>query len=234
MGSLVRAAEACLDAALAYRTPFVSGKDSLNNQFTTEDGRTIQIPPTLLISGIGIVHDTERCITMDAKRAGNALVLVGMTHGRMGGSHRCMLGAVDGADSSLPQVDLQAGPAAARAVAACIARGLVASAHDCSEGGVLVAAAEMAFGGGLGLKLDLHAMPCASPLPMQVRAFCEDPSRYLLEVPLDRLTALQQALGPVPHAVIGRLDDGGMLTVAGETVPVDALREAWNRGGEGW
>ena len=234
MGSLVRAAEACLDAALAYRTPFVSGKDSLNNQFTTEDGRTIQIPPTLLISGIGIVEDTERCVTMDAKRAGNTLVLVGTTHGRMGGSHRCMLAPMPGVDTTLPQVDLKVGPIAARAVAGCIARGLVASAHDCSEGGVLVAAAEMAFGGGVGLKLDLHAMPCASALPAEVRAFCEDPSRYLLEVAPEHLTAVQQALGSLPHAVIGRFDDSGTLSVGGEMVPVDALRAAWNSGGEGW
>ncbi|MBZ0171331.1 MAG: hypothetical protein K8E66_03035, partial [Phycisphaerales bacterium] len=57
LASLVRAAEGCYDGAKAYRTPFVSGKDSLNNQFTTEDGRTIEIPPTLLITGVGIVHD---------------------------------------------------------------------------------------------------------------------------------------------------------------------------------
>ncbi|MFM7807751.1 MAG: AIR synthase-related protein, partial [Planctomycetota bacterium] len=234
MGSLVRAAEACLDGALAYRTPFISGKDSLNNQFTTEDGRTIQIPPTLLISGLGIVDDTARCVTMDAKRAGNTLVLVGFTHGRMGGSHRLMLGGLDGADLSLPQVDLKAGPTAARAVAGCIESGLVASAHDCSEGGVLVAAAEMAFAGDLGLKLDLQAMPSAPALTPHARAFAEDPSRYLLEVEESKLAALRARLGSVTHAVIGRFDESGVLSVAGEQVPVRALREAWNRGGEGW
>lgn len=127
MGSLVRAAEACLDAALAYRTPFISGKDSLNNQFTTEDGRTIQIPPTLLISGLGIVHDTTRCVTMDAKAPGNLLVLVGLTHGRMGGSHARQVGVRSG-DDALPQVDLKTGPATARAVAAAIRAGVVRSA----------------------------------------------------------------------------------------------------------
>ena len=234
MASLVRAAEACLDGALAYRTPFISGKDSLNNQFTTEDGQTIQIPPTLLISGVGVVADTGRCVTMDAKRAGNALVMVGFTHGRMGGSHRLMLGSLDGADPSLPQVDLKAGPATARAVAGCIEAGLVASAHDCSEGGALVAAAEMAFAGDLGLRLDLQAMPAAPALSSHARAFCECPSRYLLEVEEANLTALRARLGSVPHAVIGRFDPSGTLSVAGEQVPVSSLREAWNRGGEGW
>jgi len=234
MGSLVRAAEACLDGALAYRTPFISGKDSLNNQFTTEDGCTIQIPPTLLISGVGIVGDIERCVTMDAKRAGNALVIVGFTHGRMGGSHRLMLGTLAGCDATLPQVDLKAGPVTARAVAGCIESGLVASAHDCSEGGVLVAAAEMAFAGDLGLKLDLQAMPATTALQPHARAFAEDPSRYLLEVEEANLAALRARLGSVPHAVIGRFDAGGVLSVAGEQVAVKALRDAWDRGGEGW
>jgi phosphoribosylformylglycinamidine synthase len=234
MGSLVRAAEACLDGALAYGTPFISGKDSLNNQFTTEDGRTIQIPPTLLISGIGIVPDIERCVTMDAKRSGNALLIVGRTHGRMGGSHRRMIGRMEDGDPSLPQVDLRQGPATARAVASCIREGLVASAHDCSEGGLLVAAAEMAFGGELGLRLDLHSVPCAGTIPAHARAFAEDPSRYLLEVTDANLTRVQRILGSLPHAVIGRFDDSGMLSVAGESMPIRELREAWNRGGEGW
>jgi phosphoribosylformylglycinamidine synthase len=234
MGSLVRAAEACLDGAMAYGTPFISGKDSLNNQFTTEDGRTIQIPPTLLISGIGVVDDVERCVTMDAKRPGNALVIVGRTHGRMGGSHRLMVGTMHDADTRLPQVDLHDGPATARAVAACIADGLVASAHDCSEGGMLVAASEMAFGGGLGLRIDLHAMPCMGTLSAHARAFAEDPGRYLLEVADADLARVRTMLGSLPHAVIGRFDDTGNLSVAGESVPVADLAAAWNVGGEGW
>ena len=73
LGGLVRAAEACYDGALAYRTPFISGKDSLNNQFTAADGTTFEIPATLLISGLGIVPDVGRCLTMDAKAAGNVV-----------------------------------------------------------------------------------------------------------------------------------------------------------------
>jgi len=67
LAALVRAAEGCYDAAMAYRTPFISGKDSLNNQFTTDTGATIEIPPTLLITGVGIVPDVSRCVTMDLK-----------------------------------------------------------------------------------------------------------------------------------------------------------------------
>ena len=84
LGSLVLAAEACRDMALAYGTPFISGKDSLYNEFTHE-GRSLAIPPTLLISAMGQVPDVRRCVTMDLKEPGNLLLLVGMTRIELGG-----------------------------------------------------------------------------------------------------------------------------------------------------
>jgi phosphoribosylformylglycinamidine synthase II len=232
LGSLVRAAEACYDGAKAYRTPFISGKDSLNNQFVTEGGTTIQIPPTLLVSGFGIVPDATKAITMDLKRAGNALVLVGTTHGRLGGSHyQAITGAAAG---SLPQVDLVRGPEVAKAIHAAMQRGLVASAHDLSEGGLLVAAAEMAFAGGLGASIDLAKVPVPVELdvPVAARCFAEDPSRYLLEVPQEHLSALKHALGNVEFGILGRVLDKPTLTLTigaeSAEVPVAALRDRWN------
>ena len=234
MGSLVRASEACLDGALAYRTPFISGKDSLNNQFTTESGETIHIPPTLLISGLGIVANVERAITMDAKMAGNMLVLVGFTDGRMGGSHRSMLGDCENMNTQLPMVDLEMGPKTARTVAACIASGCVASAHDASEGGVLLAAAEMAFGGDLGVEIYLDAVPCVKNISLEERAFSETPSRYLLEVAPDNIAALTKLLGGVAHAIIGEFNNAGLLVVGKEKISVDVLRSAWKSAGDNW
>jgi phosphoribosylformylglycinamidine synthase len=146
MGALVRACEGCYDGALAYRTPFVSGKDSLNNQLRYTDPATgceriIEIPPTLLITGLSMVRGLPRITTMDAKKPGNLLVLIGTTQPHMSGSLFSALYPTPG--STIPTVSLKLGPATARAVAQCIADGLVASAHDCSEGGVLVAVAEM-------------------------------------------------------------------------------------------
>lgn len=216
MGALVRACEACYDGALAYGTPFISGKDSLKNQFRTQDGRVIMVPPTLLISGFGIVNDSSRACTMDAKRAGNALVVVGPTGCRMGGSHRIMLG--HGSDFKwdlrLPLVDPARGAATARAVAGAIASGVVRSAHDPSEGGLLPAIAEMCFAGNLGASVDLAAVPrheasaeagAPSAWCDDAIAFAEDPHRYVLEVEHDSLAALAAALKGVPHAVVGTL-----------------------------
>jgi phosphoribosylformylglycinamidine synthase len=229
LGSLVRAAHGCYDGAKAYRTPFISGKDSLNNQFATEDGRTIRIPPTLLISGMGVVDDIERCVTMDAKAPGNLLIMVGETDGRMGGSHYQMLS--DGvSDASLPEVDLAAGPRAAVAVAKAIGQGLVRSAHDCSEGGLLVAAAEMAFAGDVGVRLDLAMLPTADrDISAAAACFAETPSRYLLEIERNDLDAVDAALRGVPYAIVGEFDDSQRFAVNGADVDVriDALRSAW-------
>ena len=234
MGSLVRAAEACYDGALAYRAPFISGKDSLKNQFRTQDGRTIMIPPTLLVSGFGIVEDAERACTMDLKSAGNVLVLVGTTGARMGGSHRVMLGASGHADMRLPDVDPARGARTAHAVAACIAHGAVRSAHDPSEGGLLPALAEMCFAGGLGARIDLSHMPVTgTDVPDECRAFAEDPHRYVLEVEPSRLGTVQAHLDGIPHAVIGTVTDEPTLELVGvrvprESSPISALRSAWN------
>jgi len=218
LGALVRAAAGCYDAAKAYRTPFVSGKDSLNNQFTTKDGRTIEIPPTLLITGIGLVADVERCVTSDAKRAGNSIVLVGPACDTLGGSVAARL---IGGSGPPPRTDLRLAPRAARAVAGLIERGLVRSAHDVSEGGLLAAVAEMLIGAGeeIGARLRLEDADAAE-------LFGEAPARYVLEVETDRLDELSRTLGGVPHRVLGELDDSGRLHGSGVDLGVDALARA--------
>src|SRR5438552_8966754 len=97
LGSLVRAAEACRDVALAYGMPFISGKDSLNNEYHSGD-RQIVIPPTLLISALGRVPDVRRCVTMDLKEPGNLLFLVGVTKNEMGGSHYNFVNGIEGGE----------------------------------------------------------------------------------------------------------------------------------------
>src|SRR6202035_4452964 len=107
LGSLVRAAEACRDMALAYNLPFISGKDSLKNEYHA-GGRHIVIPPTLLISALGFVPDVRRCVTMDLKEPCNILYLLGTTKDEMGGSHYNLVRGVDGGDA--PRVDVGLAP----------------------------------------------------------------------------------------------------------------------------
>jgi phosphoribosylformylglycinamidine synthase len=239
LGALVRAAEGCYDGAKAYRTPFVSGKDSLNNQLRYTDAatgaeRTIEIPPTLLITGLGIVPDVRRVTTMDAKRPGNALILVGRTTDELGGSHvQAVIGSAALAEAMVPRTDLVLGPKTGAAVAGLLKRGLVAAAHDVSDGGLLAAIAEMliAAEGLVGASLDLaavHAQPIAA-------AFSESPSRYVLEVSPERLSEVEAGLSGVPWTRIGTLDASGVLQWpgAGLEFAVPALTAAW-RGTLDW
>ncbi len=214
LGGLVRAAEACYDGAKAYRTPFISGKDSLNNEFTMEDGTVIAIPPTLLISAIGIVDDVTKCVTMDSKAEGNLLIQVGVTRSAMGGSH--FHSVTNGpANGDIPRVDITNAPEVLAEVARLIAEGVVRSAHDCSEGGMLVAAAEMAFSGGLGLNINIHGVPRNGELGVTEACFAETPTRILLEVEAAHFDSVARSLrgAGVPFGQIGTFTDSGRLYV---------------------
>lgn len=220
LGSLVRAAHACYDGAKAYKTPFVSGKDSLNNQFTTETGETIEIPPTLLITGMGIVHDLDTCISSDAKSPGNTLVLVGQPQGKLAGSHAHQLGFVN--DDAMPSVDLQTGPKLARQIHDLIKRGMIRSAHDVSDGGVVCAIAEMLIAGSsnnaqIGFNAD-------ASLDWSI-AFDESPSCYVLEV--EDPDAIKNALGDTPMRVLGSLNDSGRFVWDALDAGVDEMTSAW-------
>ena len=231
LGSLVLACKACYDVAMACGAPFISGKDSLNNEYDTGEG-TIVIPPTLLISALTIVDDVTRCVTADLKAPGNPVYLVGETRDECGGSHWFALKGAVGTDA--PQVDLEMAPQIFAAVHAAIADGCVRACHDLSEGGLAVAAAEMAFAGDLGLRLDLENVPRAGGLlddgPI---LFSESTTRFLIEVDRRRAIDFEKRLAGVPCGRIGEVTDTGRLTVAGvggETV-LDAacsrMREAW-------
>ncbi|MCH2147511.1 MAG: AIR synthase-related protein, partial [Phycisphaerales bacterium] len=223
LGRLVRCAHGCYDAAKAYRTPFISGKDSLNNQFTKDDGETIYIPPTLLVSGFSIVEDIEQCVTMDAKQSGHKLFLVGQTTDQCGGSHALLVQPNMACDTSLPEVDLTAGPANARAVHKAIKQGLVQSAHDLSEGGLLVALAEIAFGGGLGIRSSQHDLS-------DLMLVAETPSRYLIEVAPSDVEAFVELMGATPCQEIGEVNDSNTLVVGNYTWDCNTLKSCWLEG----
>jgi phosphoribosylformylglycinamidine synthase len=237
LGSLVRAALACHDLAVALRTPFISGKDSLNNEFRHEDTRgktqSISIPPSLLISALGQLDDASRAVTMDLKEAGNLVYMVGSTKNELGGSHFARVhGLVGGCE---PRVDT---PWAARtfaAVHAAIAAGLVRACHDLSEGGLAVAIAEMAFAGGLGATVDLAKVPHAlsgGPRLNAILLFSESNTRFLCEVPQRSAREFEKCLADVPHAPVGIVTGSPRLEItADERLLVDAelsaLKTAW-------
>ena len=240
-GGVVKACQACYDGAMAYGTPFVSGKDSLSNEFITQDGKRIQIPYTLLISAMSMVEDVRACVTMDVKRVGSHLVLVGATKRELGGSQYYALRGEIGC--SVPSVDLKLGPATAKAVAAAIKGGLVLSAHDLSEGGLAVALAEMLFAGNLGAKIDLAGVVWKDASPMDDVAVLFAGIGLALfagncSAKFDTLARQLTAAG-IPFGVIGRTEPTGTLSIkslsGGSCMQEElaALKKSW-RGTLDW
>jgi phosphoribosylformylglycinamidine synthase len=184
LGSLIRAAEACRDMALAYGMPFISGKDSLNNEYVS-DGCRIAIPPTLLISAMGRVPDVRKCVTMDLKAPGNVLYLIGETRNEMGGSHLHLVRGLHG--GNVPTINLQQGRVIFDRLHQAIQNGLVRSCHDLSEGGLAVALAEMVFAGEIGADVtNLGAREGDD-----VALFSETPTRFVVEVEPSQLEAFE-------------------------------------------
>jgi len=229
LGSLVLAAEACRDVSLAFGMPFVSGKDSLKNEFRS-GGILIVIPPTLLISAMGRVPDIRRCVTMDLKEPGNTLVLIGATRAEFGGSHYHLVTGRSGGE--VPSVDLAQAPNVFRFIHDSIQQGLVRSCHDLSEGGLAVALAEMAFAGMVGADV-MHLKDIG--LPDEAALFSENPTRFLLEVRSGDLDRLRGLCGDIPHVVLGKTVREPRLRVAGANgewilwSSLDQLKESWQK-----
>ncbi len=234
LGSLVRAALACHDLAVAWSMPFISGKDSLNNEFkfTSADGsrQAIAIPPSLLISALGQIDDIAQAVTMDLKRAGNFLYQVGVTKDELGGSHFALVQTIGG--GQVPTVDTVTAQATFIKLHAAIKAGLVRACHDLSEGGLAVTAAEMAFAGGLGARLFLaqapHALDLSDPGATRSLLFSESNSRFLVEVTPEQTDAFEAALVGVPCALVGEVVDSGRLEVIGlpQSVEIDDSQQS--------
>ncbi|MCA8990005.1 MAG: phosphoribosylformylglycinamidine synthase, partial [Planctomycetaceae bacterium] len=187
LGALVRSALGCQEAALQFGTPFISGKDSLHNEFTYQKaGQTevVSIPHSLLISAIGQMDQVDRAVTMDLKQSGNRIAIIGCTREELAGSHYQLVRGFEG--GTQPIVDFETANKQNRALFGCISRRQIRACHDLSEGGLAVAAAEMAFSGNLGLDLQLDSLPVAAAgstgLPTVAKLFSESNSRYLIEV----------------------------------------------------
>lgn len=236
LGSLVRAALACRDVALAFGTPFISGKDSLNNEFSYQDAggqrRTVAIPSSLLISALGQISRVSQAVTMDLKEAGNRLFVVGSTYDEMGGSHFHLVNGLPG--GRVPRVDLERAPRIFRAVSGAIAAGLVRSCHDLSEGGLAAALAEMAFSGNLGADIDLRVMGAHSGLEHDaVLLFSESNTRFVVEVAPANVERFRELFAGLPLAELGTVSALPRLVVRGMTnetridAALDELKQAW-------
>lgn len=234
LGRIVECAKGIREAALAYGAPYVSGKDSFYNYFETEDG-PVNIPVTFLCSGFGVVEDAAHVHGSSLRRNNSVIFLVGNTEDEMGGSVYARVRGV--ANCKVPQTDCAANYAIYKQYYdKALTKGLVLSAHDISEGGLAVAAAEMAFSGKGGLCLDLDKLPTESGWSNKVvPCFSESTGRFLVEVDEDLAAEFAAAMEGCPCARIGTATADGKLTLTagGESVlsaDIADLKRIWKHG----
>jgi len=236
LGGLVRAAQACYDIAIAYETPFISGKDSLYNEYETEKG-SICIPPTLLISAVAVMDHVGQAVSMDCKQEGDLIYIVGTTYDELGGSHYYAIHGYAG--NNVPRVDPKKGKKLMDALSAATTKRLVRACHDLSEGGLGVAAAEMAFAGELGMVIHLVKVPLGDPTSQKIRddfvLFSESNTRFLVEVSPKDKHQFEKMMAGVDCAAIGEVISDKRLEVyglKGERVlsaPLAELKDAWQK-----
>ncbi|MGR3219947.1 MAG: phosphoribosylformylglycinamidine synthase subunit PurS [Candidatus Anammoxibacter sp.] len=233
LGSLVRAAQACYDYSKWYGTPFISGKDSLYNEFDN-GSESISIPPTLLISAVAIMPDITKAVSMDAKKSGNLIYIVGETKSELGGSHYYLIHGYIG--NSVPQVDADSGKKIMNGLSKASDAGLIRSCHDCSEGGFAVAAAEMSFAGGLGMDLNIEHIPTDNGTEAAgIILFSESNSRFVVEVSPENRCKFEDALKDVPFGLLGSVQDNDRFVVKNKNNSIVIseniydLKECWQR-----
>ena len=225
LGELVAAVDGCCAGARMYNAPFVSGKDSLNNEYVGADGQRHAVPPTLVITAVAHVPDADHCVTPDLAEPGNALILIGQTEAEFAGSHLDLVQAAPPSAGVAPAPDPDA-PETYRHLHAAMRAGLVVACHDVSEGGLAVALAEMCIAGRLGAHVD--TLPHENPA---TALFSESSGRLVVEVRPRSVDAFMKIMGRAAGR-IGEVTDDSMLSIVGvEPIPVDHLADAFNHGG---
>jgi phosphoribosylformylglycinamidine synthase II len=226
LGSLVKACEACYDFAVAYGTPFISGKDSLYNESPLG-----AVTPTLLITALGIIPDVRCAVSMDAKTPNDSIYIIGKTFKELGGSEYYRLKGIIG--KTVPHVRKKEARITFTAITKAIDSGLIAACHDLSDGGLAVAAAEMAFAGGCGIELDLQKVLYDGPRRDDFVLFSESNTRFLVEISTEHKTRFESTMKGVFFEEVGKTTKSPMLSIKGlrnevvVNLPLTSLMASW-------
>jgi phosphoribosylformylglycinamidine synthase II len=230
LGMLVETCKGMATAAEAYGAPFVSGKDSFYNYFETDDG-AVSIPTTCLISGMGVIEDESNVTGSSVRRSDSLIAVIGTTDSAMGGSVYARI--KNRTEAKVPDTDFDAALSSYRSYHLAVSEGLILAAHDVSEGGLGVSAAEMAFSMVAGMEIDLDSLPVNGDLNNVEKLFAESSSRILIECESESIDRIQEIFSESSFAVIGRTESShkclrfksdGMNILDNE---IEYLKETW-------
>jgi len=232
---LKQAAKACYDTATAYGTPFISGKDSMYNDFRgyTGDGKPTHIAalPTLLVSAIGVIPDVAKAMTIDFKRVGDIVYVVGETNDELGASeYAAISGFTKSRHGRVPTVDAACNAKAYDAVSYAIQKGLVASAIGVGRGGLAVALAKSSVAGQLGLRLNLNIL-AGNAKSSEAVLFSESQGRFVISVRRGAQKEFEKAMKGVALSNIGEIVQAASVSISlpkeKVELPLAALTESY-------
>ena len=233
LGGLVRASIGCYDASLGYEVPFISGKDSLNNEFRTK-GKTISIPGTLLISALAIIDDIGRTLSSDFKEEGNLIYIVGKTKDELGGSAYYRLKGLLG--KNVPKGEPKKSRIIMEALARASKRRLIESCHDISDGGLAVCLSEMSIAANLGIEIDLSKVPYDMENARDDKIlFSESMTRFICEVKEENREEFERLIKDIPFSQIGKTTKNERLKIYGLdrnlviSEDIYKLKESWQQ-----
>lgn len=213
---LKQAAKACYEVAIAYETPYISGKDSMFNDFKgfDENGKPIKISilPTLLISAISVVNDSTKVVSLDAKMPGDLVYLLGETNDELGRSE--YLSMLQETDTIIPQVNTVKNKKLYTALAKAINKQLIASSISVGRGGLAVALAKKAIGGQLGLKVSLQNSN-GNVSRDDYALYSESQGRILATIAKENKEAFEKLMQKNTFKLIGKVTKEKKLVIKG-------------------
>jgi phosphoribosylformylglycinamidine synthase subunit PurSL len=218
LGQLKEAARGCYDFATAYGTPFISGKDSMFNDFKgyDEDGNSVKIsvPPTLLVSSLAVMPDYRKTVTLDVKFPGDLVYVVGETSDELGASEYFEeLGFIG---NNIPKVDAKKNMKVYRAVERAISEGLVVSCESVLLGGLGVALARKSIAGQLGLDISLENLPVNGEVSRpDYLLFSESQGRLVMSVNPSKKDEFEALFTGLSFAQIGTVREDEKFVLKG-------------------
>ncbi len=237
LAQLVRANQALYDYTLAFKTPCISGKDSMSMDGTVPDSsgawHRISALPTLQFSAAGKIDDVTRCVTMDVKRPGDLVYIIGTTRNELGGSEYYRMKGVTGLN--VPCVNAETSIKLYNAISSATELGLLHSAHGCYRGGLGVALAQTAFAGGYGIRIDLRRVPANGPATDEELLYSESAGRLVVTVPPQNSKQFEDLMQENVFRHIGHVTDDGLLSITGlngDTIvesEIESLKESWQQ-----
>jgi phosphoribosylformylglycinamidine synthase len=245
LAQLVRANKALRDYCIAFGLPCISGKDSMKNVWRMtetakgrETERIVSIPPTLLFSARAKLKDVGKAVTMDVKRPGDLVYVVGNTYDELGGSEyfSYMGEKIEGKryiGNNVPKVDAGKAKRAYAALSEATERGIVRSMHTPTIGGLGIALAQSAFAGGYGMNIDLGRIPYSGKSRDDFVLFSQSNCRFVVTVPPEKKGEFERIMDGNVCAEVGSVTDDNRLRVEGLggkriiDLDINEMKSAW-------